>query len=358
MTNRQHWISKGELTKTKWVTAQDAPLAEGHIRLSVDAFAITANNVTYAAFGDAPMHYWNFFPTSDNAWGRVPVWGFATVAQSNVDGVDPGKRVYGYFPISDTLDVEAVRVSPAGFMDGAAHRAELAPIYNTYFFTDTDPAYAADFEPQQMLFRPLYATGWWLADTLVDAVKTPPKAAVLSSASSKTACALAHGLKSRGGVKTIGLTSQRNTAFVERTGLYDEVVTYDGVATLESADPTAFVDFLGSPEMTLAVHTALGDALTRSLVVGATDWDADRTPLPLPGPTPEFFFVPDVAAARVKEAGPSLMAKMAEDLMAFYPASQAFVEPVLSKGTDAIDTVWSDSVAGTVPADKGHVVSL
>ena len=47
----------------------------------MDKFALTANNVTYAAFGDA-MHYWKFFPGPDDESGRVPVWGFADVADS------------------------------------------------------------------------------------------------------------------------------------------------------------------------------------------------------------------------------------------------------------------------------------
>ena len=33
----------------------------GEVLLSIDAFAFTANNVTYAMFGDA-MNYWQFFP--------------------------------------------------------------------------------------------------------------------------------------------------------------------------------------------------------------------------------------------------------------------------------------------------------
>ena len=36
-------------------------LAEGAARFRIDGFALTSNNVTYAAFGDA-MSYWRFFP--------------------------------------------------------------------------------------------------------------------------------------------------------------------------------------------------------------------------------------------------------------------------------------------------------
>ncbi len=37
-------------------------LREGQIRVRTDVLALTANNITYAAFGDA-MHYWDFFPS-------------------------------------------------------------------------------------------------------------------------------------------------------------------------------------------------------------------------------------------------------------------------------------------------------
>ena len=129
--SRQHHISKTNLRETRWVDQPTRDLADGEVRLSLDAFALTANNVTYAAFGGPPMHYWNFFPATEDALGRVPVWGFATVAESKADGVSVGQRVYGYFPISEELIVSPMRLSERGFMDSAAHRQGLAPIYNS-----------------------------------------------------------------------------------------------------------------------------------------------------------------------------------------------------------------------------------
>ncbi|MEM9054008.1 MAG: DUF2855 family protein, partial [Pseudomonadota bacterium] len=150
---KQHLISKTNLRATEWREAPASSLKDGEVRLALDAFALTANNVTYAAFGGAPMYYWNFFPATESANGRVPVWGFATVADSNADGISVGQRVYGYFPISEDLIVTPARISERGFIDSAAHRQGLAPIYNTYAFTHTDPAYVEGTEDQQMLFR-------------------------------------------------------------------------------------------------------------------------------------------------------------------------------------------------------------
>ena len=58
------------------------------MRLKTERFALTANNITYAAFGEA-MKYWQFFP-ADEGFGCIPVWGFATVVESRCTGITPG----------------------------------------------------------------------------------------------------------------------------------------------------------------------------------------------------------------------------------------------------------------------------
>ena len=63
------------------------PLAQGEAFLKISRVAITTNNTTYAAFGEA-MQYWGFFPTDDDAWGHMPARGFADVVASTVSGVD------------------------------------------------------------------------------------------------------------------------------------------------------------------------------------------------------------------------------------------------------------------------------
>ena len=353
--SKQHLITKADLRATNWTDADSPALADGEARLRLDAFALTANNVTYAAFGGPPMHYWNFFPAGDDAQGRVPVWGFATVAESKADGVAEGQRVYGYFPISEELIVSPMRVSERGFMDAAPHRQGLAPIYNSYAFTNTDPAYVEGTEPEQMLFRPLYLTGWMICDSLMNEGE-PPAAAIISSASSKTAIATAHGLQRRG-VKTVGLTSPRNVEFVKQSGLYDEVLTYDTVESYTANGKTAYVDFVGRPALTHQVHVTCGDNLVRSMLIGATDWEDERAPMAdLPGPTPTLFFVPDYAANRAKQFAPGELDGMTgKDLVAFYPISRQFVTPTEVSGLDAISQAWRDTIDANVPADKGLI---
>jgi NADPH:quinone reductase-like Zn-dependent oxidoreductase len=350
-------IRRDDLRDVHWAEQPAAPLADGCARLKVDAFALTANNVTYATFGVA-MKYWDFFPAADPAFGRVPVWGFATVVESNAEGVEAGQRVYGYLPISDHFDVQPVKVNKASFMDGAAHRQGLAPIYNTYIFTAADPSYDAAFEAQQMLFRPLFTTGWMIDDTLMETGDPIPETVVISSASSKTAMALAHCLKQRGTVDTVGLTSEGNKAFVESTGLYGRVRTYADVDRLHARGLTAFVDFLGRPSLTADVHNALKDRLVRSLVIGVTDWEGNRAPIQLPEPQPEFFFVPTYAAERAKQLGADVLnAKLSKSLASFYRASSSFVTPETSAGQDAIARAWQETLDANVSPATGLILT-
>jgi hypothetical protein len=350
-------IRRDDLRDVHWSEHPLAPLADGCARLKVEAFALTANNVTYATFGDA-MKYWDFFPAADPAFGRVPVWGFATVVESNAEGVEAGQRVYGYLPISDHFDVQPTKMNKSSFLDGAAHRQGLAPIYNTYIYTAADPSYDAAFEAQQMLFRPLFTTGWMIDDTLMETGDPIPETVVISSASSKTAMGLAHCLKQRGTVDTVGLTSKANKAYVESTGLYGRVRTYADVDRLHARGLTAFVDFLGRPALTADVHNALKDRLVRSLVIGVTDWEGNRAPIQLPDPQPEFFFVPTYAAERAKQLGADVLnAKLGKSLVSFYRASSSFVTPETSAGQDAIARAWQQTLDANVSPATGLILS-
>lgn len=351
-------VNRSNLRDAHWANTTLPPLSDGNVRLKVEAFALTANNVTYAAFGDA-MNYWKFFPAAEPAFGRVPVWGFATVVESGAQGISSGTRVYGYLPMSDFLDITPGKVSQPGFIDVAPHRADLAPIYNTYVSTAADPTYDPAHEAQQMLFRPLFTTGWMIDDSLMANGDPLPETVVISSASSKTALALAYCLKSRGQVDTLALTSARNMDFVASTGLYGRVQTYDDVDHLHTRGLTAYVDFLGRPALTADVHNALKDRLVRSLVIGVTDWEASRVPLSLPGPAPEFFFVPTYAANRAKTLGADAMnQRLGAALMGFYTASSRILTPVEAAGPEAIARAWQDTVEARIKPSEGLICRI
>src|SRR5215218_5854893 len=99
MTVHTLLVRQDQLGTTRISSHEAEPLAAGQVRVGVDSFALTSNNITYAAFGDA-MNYWQFFPTGEAGWGIVPVWGFGTVRQSMHPGVAVGERLYGYWPMA------------------------------------------------------------------------------------------------------------------------------------------------------------------------------------------------------------------------------------------------------------------
>jgi hypothetical protein len=351
-------IDKQDLRVARLVDVAPLPLASGAARLRLNLFALTSNNITYAAMGAGSLGYWDFFPGPEG-WGRPPCWGFATVVRSNAVGLEEGARFYGYFPIGETLDVTPVQISPRGFTDGASHRNEKAAVYNQYFNTANDPAYDAAFEPEQTLFRALYATGWWAADCVQ---LGHPRTVVFSSASSKTALATAHRLRRICDVEMVALTSARHEGFVRDSALYDRVLTYDKVALLASEAPVTYVDFLGRESLTSAVHGSLGSNLVRSILIGATDWldkpGGVRAPLEaIVGPQPEFFFVPAYATMRLR-TNPELHKQMQGDLRAFYDDSRELVHVRSLAGANAVLASWSQLAAGGTSPQEGLVLAL
>ena len=141
-------------------------LEAGEVLIRVDHFALTANNITYGVAGDA-IGYWQFFP-AEVPWGCIPVWGFGEVIASEHPDVPVGERLYGYYPMSTHLVIRPENVSRGGLVDGAAHRSALPPVYNQYTRTAADPAYDAAREAEQMLYRPLFTTSFFLDDFLND----------------------------------------------------------------------------------------------------------------------------------------------------------------------------------------------
>ncbi len=218
-------VRRDDLFVTRAVPDPHAPLARalsnGEARLQIDHCALTANNVTYAAFGEA-MKYWQFFPASHPEWGIVPVWGFATVVESRAEGVDVGERLYGYFPMGSHLVVVPTRVGRGAFTDGSAHRSGLPAIYNRYERCAADPGYAAAREGLQAVLRPLFTTSFLIDDFLAGNQYFGAGQLLLSSASSKTAWGTAFCLSRRPAAerpRIVGLTSASPCRRCARDGL-------------------------------------------------------------------------------------------------------------------------------------------
>lgn len=367
MTDNTFAVVRSDLAETRTYNDQSAevPLREGQARLRVGPFALTANNVTYAKLGDA-MGYFGFYPARDESEGRVPVWGFADVVESRVKGVDAGTRIYGFLPISSHTIVEPVDVSPSGFVDGAAHRSALPPLYNRYTACASDPLYEPAHEAYLSLLRPLFTTAFLIEDVITSKERFGAEHVVLSSASSKTAYATAFNLAQRRGTEkaasVIGLTSPAHRTFVEQLGCYDSVLTYDDIGALPPSSAVLF-DMAGNGAVRAAVHAHYADQLKASFIVGATHWDAPPHREPMPGPAPEIFFAPTVAATRLAEWGPAdFQARLGRAWHAFMDAVTNEAAPWLNvvsrEGIEAGVEAYQRLLRGESAAADGIVVTV
>ncbi len=342
-TSTDFLTSRKSLAETKFVDTPLPALKAGQSLFKIDTFAFTANNVTYGAFGDAMM-YWNFFPAPEG-WGRVPVWGFADIVESTADGIKPGERFWGYFPMSTYLVVEPTRVAPHGFYDGAAHRQKMAPVYNSYVRVAADPNYDKSREAERALFRPLFSTAFLIDDFLAEEDFFGAREVVLASASSKTALGLAYLLHANrhGQVGVVGLTSKANVPFVEKTGYYDRVVPYDAIAQSPNDKTAVFVDMAGNGDVRAAVHRHWGDRLKYSCAVGATHWDRMTSNEELPGPRAQMFFAPDRVKKRLQDWGQTEFEKrLAAATNGFIASADGWLKIVRGKGKTDVERVYRD----------------
>lgn len=299
-------VNKADLSQTRIVENERTILEEGQVRLGVDNFAFTSNNITYAVAGN-PMGYWNFFPSSDPAWGRIPVWGFADVVETKCEGINVGERVFGYIPMSTEFVMTPGHLSPMGFMDVSPHRAAMAPTYNRYQFAQMDPYIREGYNHRALLY-PLFFTGFMIDDFLADNDLFGAKTIILASASSKTAIGAAYSFSLREGIEVIGLTSSGNKAFAENLGCYDRVFTYDEISSLPQT-VSIYVDMSGDSEVRAKIHNYLESNLVYSMSVGATHWSKmSFEDQHLPGAKPIFFFVPDQIIKRNQDWGPEELA--------------------------------------------------
>ena len=302
-------VRKNDITEARVVDPSRDEPADGEVRVRIDRFGYSANNVTYAAAGDT-LGYWKFFPTDDPEWGCVPVWGFADVEVSHHPDVREGERLFGYWPSATAFVIRPDRVSDASLRDATPHRAELPPAYNSYRRVATRER---EDEDRFMLLFPLYVTSWALADALAAADFHGARRVVVVSASSKTAIGLAFAL--RGRTRVVALTSPGNVAFVDGLGLYDETVSYDALDALDPDVPTAIVDMSGNADTIGRLHRHLGDAMRQTLDVGLTHWEAPRRSDDRIKERSTFFFAPARIQARTKEWGASEFQRRTDEFM-------------------------------------------
>ena len=353
-------VARNDLQQSRLIESRlpdAATLPADTLLVKVDRFAFTANNITYATLGDV-MKYWQLFPAPDG-FGNIPVWGFGDVVASRHPNVPTGERLFGYFPMATHLVIEAGDVSRRGLRDVAPHRQGVSPVYNAYARVGDDPAFAGRAGDHQALLRPLFMLSFLVDDYLAENALFGASRVLLSSASSKTAIGLAHRLHARKQAGVIGLTSAANAEFVRSLGCYDEVVTYDRVDSMPAGGPVAFVDMAGNADLRARLHRHFGDEMKYSGRVGLTHQDSSNTEAELPGARPTWFFAPDQIRKRAKEWGPGgIETRFSQAWSGLAPNLERWLTIVESRGPAAVKQVYVDTLAGRIPPEQGHMLSL
>ena len=360
---------KNDITKTRIVaagnTADEFSLGDGEILVAIKRFAFTANNVTYGAIGEQ-IGYWQFFPPTladgdDADWGMVPVWGFGEVVASNHDDLQIGERFYGYFPMADFVRMQPVRVYEDRLEDGAAHPAELPPVYNSYDRVGTQEDATQD--SLRALLNPLYGTSFCLCDALQEQNYNGAEQVVILSASSKTAIGLAYGLSQIDGArpKIIGLTSPGNVAFTQSLNSYDTVIGYDAIETLDNV-ASVLVDMSGNRAVIGAAHAHLGDNMKWCHNVGLTHWDdsaakQDPAAKQIISERSAMFFAPGHIQRRASEWGAvAFNDKVAAFLAGGVAHAQNWMQIKQIDGLAHFAPVYDAVVRGDMTASEGLII--
>ena len=351
------WVNRDDYRDTKIVEAEERTLEEGEVRVAIDKFGLTSNNVSYAVSGDM-IGYWKYYP-ADAPWGKVPVWGMGEVVESKSASITVGERLYGFFPMASETTLTVGKAHADTFMDATPHRQDLPALYNQYRRTQGEPEFLKSLEDERCLLFPLFITSFVLYDYLVDNDFFGAEQVIIGSVSSKTGFGLADLLKQDGRKKVVGLTSPGNLAFVHSLGCCDQLVAYGHEAEISARAKTAYVDMSGNAKLTETLHHRLGENMVESCMVGATHWESGGRAKDLPGAKPKFFFAPGQIAKRDKDWGRGVIfekANAAGAEIAKKTAGEISIERI--QGAEATAEIWKAMLNNQVSPSRGLIVSI
>ncbi|MER7763270.1 DUF2855 family protein [Streptomyces sp. NPDC097619] len=354
MADLESWdlvVRRDDLDAAEIRPARPAALREGEVRLTAEKFALTAITATYSRLGESDLPFFEAFAAPEGH-GRVPTWGYARVTESRHPGVAVGTRYYGFLPLSSEVVLTA---SPTerGFADTAPERDYLHPWYREYL-----PAGEPDaFDDHRLLLRPLYPASFNLAEHL--GASDTPRTVLITSASSKTALALAGLVRDRADLTTVGVTSAAHLEFVRARGLYDRVLTYEDLPTATLGGPVVLVDFTGQAARLFTLYEHFQPVLEDALLVGYTHPGAEiEPPDALTDPVPWIFFTPTQEGLLIgKEGEESYRARYAASEESFVRSTPAWLDVVHASGPEALLTAYRALMSNALPPHTGTVLT-
>jgi len=357
MTGFEIQVSKTDIRQAHRVETPVPTAGAGQAVLAIEGFALTTNNITYAATGDV-IGYWKFFPVAPDSQGIVPVWGFARVLASNSDALQVGARLYGFFPMASHMVITPQARGASTVLDIAPHRQSLPVVYNSYRRVEA-PDQPAD--ARRALFQPLLVTSYLLYDFLADNDFFGAGQIIIASASSKTGLGLAKYLAEAkpDSPAIVGLTSAGNRAFVAALNDCDDIVLYDGLETGVAQVASVFVDMAGNADVRSRLHHHLGDNMIYSCAVGTSHWDKFAPTGDLPGAKPRFFFAPSQIEKRRADWGREVIDQRLDAAWRrVADNSTDWMHIDTGHGPEAALATYRALAAGKMRPDTGHYIVL
>lgn len=257
--------------------------------------------------------------------------------------------------MSSYLIVKPENIKPFGFIDGTTHRKPLPPIYNFYAkkpesFSDVEKGYYS-------IIKPLFTTAFLNYLFLEEENFFEAEQILLTSASSKTALGIAYMLfsnKEQHGKKIIGLTSSKNKVFLQETGLYDQIFSYDELDNIPSLK-TTMVDLGGNIELLLKINNQLNEHLRFTSLIGLADWKSAGDMKQVPNS--KFFFAPDYATKLFQKLGPDVANEQINKTQEnFTELAQNWIDLKFVHFEAGIKDLYLNMLDGKVDPSKGYVV--
>jgi hypothetical protein len=357
------FVSTLEVRKSDWADTRintelmSIQLKENEVLFKVERQALTANNISSAAGGEL-LDYWGFYPTHEG-WGRIPAMGWGEVIASAHPEVKVGERTWGFYPYGSHHKILAGRLNSTSFSDVSAHRAKHAPIYTQFDRAAANPIYQPAREDQDSLLRGLFLTSWLVEDFIEVNKAFAAQNCLITSASSKTSIALAHCVKQRGTLRSIGITSPGNVAFCEGLGCYDSELTYAQLSELDASQGVVMVDMAGNAKVISALHHHFGVNMKYSCRIGATHYNDMGCSKHLPGAKPVFFFAPTHRETRSQTLGADTFTQLLWGAFSgFREFCDTWMRVESSCGPEAMTATYLSVLAGKADPASGQIVSM
>ena len=392
-TSRIMVATKRKRKKETVVLRDELPaLQKGEVRIAVDKFGLSTNNVFYAQMGEAPLlKFFHVYPLEKHKdLVNVPAWGLGTIIESENPEFNVGERYRGFFHMTNVVQMKAKRSSD-GLVAIGGSRDKLNKAYNRFVRVSdgpTSPFTGGGSKPDlAMIAAPGALSGFVIYELLRMKNYYGGNSVVLTSASSKLSLATAVCLqeaRANGTIKkVIGYTSAANAEFVQSTGLFDGVLTYDQSLSSNKELQFVMIDVAGDA----AIFQRNKKHLKKALAVGGTHSNAKASTFAAFGPSGlakmvsgmmapksiacwvdsklnpklEMFFAPSVMAVLMDKFGKEEFEKMGDAaLNKFVIAAidNGWISVVRGDEPEAIQASYDRVFRGKLPPSEAVILSL